>query len=46
MGGAAYCVAAWAMRIPEIHDFVGLVRRRREPRITEEIIDSEGGGQG
>lgn len=46
VGGAVYCLAAWAMRIPEIRDFVGLIRRRREPRITEEIIDSEGGGQG
>ena len=45
-GGVAYCLAAWAMRSPEIHDFVGIVRRRREPRATEEIIDSEGGGQG
>jgi hypothetical protein len=32
------------MRVPEIHDFVGILKRRREPRTTEEIIDSEGGG--
>jgi putative peptidoglycan lipid II flippase len=44
-GDAAYCLAAWALRVPEMHDFVRLIRRRREPRETETILDSEGGGQ-
>jgi putative peptidoglycan lipid II flippase len=42
-GGVAYCLAAWAMRMPELHDVVNVVRRRREPRETEEVIDAEGG---
>lgn len=45
LGGAAYCVAAWAMRMPELGDLVGVVRRRREARAVEEVIDNtEGGG--
>jgi putative peptidoglycan lipid II flippase len=43
-GGTAYCLAAWAMRMPELHDVVRVLRRRREPRSTEEVIDLEGGG--
>jgi putative peptidoglycan lipid II flippase len=42
-GGVAYCLAAWAMRMPELRDVVNVVRRRREPRETEEVIDAEGG---
>ncbi|MFH0917338.1 MAG: murein biosynthesis integral membrane protein MurJ [bacterium] len=44
LGGATYCLAAWAMRMPELRDVVRLIRRRREPRATEEVIDLEGGG--
>ncbi len=43
-GGLAYFLAAWAMRVPEIHDFVRIMRHRREPLATEEVIDAEGGG--
>ncbi len=43
-GGAGYCAAAWAMRMSEIREVVDIARRRREPRATEEVIDSEGGG--
>jgi putative peptidoglycan lipid II flippase len=43
-GGAAYCLAAWAMRMPELRDVVNVIRRRREPRSTDEVIDLEGGG--
>jgi putative peptidoglycan lipid II flippase len=42
-GGVVYCLAAWAMRMPELRDVVNVVRRRREPRSTEEVIDQEGG---
>ncbi len=38
-GGAAYCLAAWVMRMPELHDVINLARRRREPRSTEEVVD-------
>lgn len=43
-GGVAYCLAAWAMRMPELHDVVSVMRRRREPRSADEMIDLEGGG--
>ena len=42
-GGLVYCVAAWLMRMPELADVVGLIRRRREPRATEEVIDTQAG---
>jgi putative peptidoglycan lipid II flippase len=42
-GGAAYCLAAWAMRMPELREMVNVIRRRREPRSTDEVIDLEGG---
>jgi len=45
-GGLAYCLAAWAMRMPEMREVVNVIRRRREPRSTDEVIDLEGGGQG
>ena len=45
-GGLAYCLAAWAMRMPELREVVNVIRRRREPRSTDEVIDLEGGGQG
>jgi hypothetical protein len=32
------------MRMPELHDVVSVIRRRREPRSTDEVIDLEGGG--
>lgn len=44
MGGVTYCAAAWAMRMPEVREMVDIVRRRREPRATEEVIDTEAGG--
>jgi putative peptidoglycan lipid II flippase len=43
-GGAAYCAAAWIMRMPELRDVLNVLRRRREPRSTDEVIDIEGGG--
>lgn len=43
-GGAVYLLAAWAMRMPELRDVMSIVRRRREPRETEEVIDVEGRG--
>lgn len=45
LGGLAYCGAAWGMRIPELHEVVNVIRRRREPRSTEQVLDQEGGGQ-
>ena len=45
-GGLVYCVAAWLMRMPELADVVGIIRRRREPRTTEEVIDTQAGGAG
>jgi putative peptidoglycan lipid II flippase len=42
-GGVVYCLAAWGMRMPELRDVVNVLRRRREPRSTEEVIDTEGG---
>ena len=44
MGAVTYCAAAWAMRMPELRDVVNVIRRRREPRATEEVIDTEAGG--
>jgi putative peptidoglycan lipid II flippase len=38
-GGAAYVGAAWAMRMPELHEIMNVLKRRREPRSTEETID-------
>ena len=43
-GGVAYCLVAWALRMPELRDVVNIVRRRREPRETEEVIDTVSGG--
>ena len=40
-GGVAYCLAAAAMRMREIQDLVGILRRRREPRETDLVIDTE-----
>jgi putative peptidoglycan lipid II flippase len=40
-GGAAYLLAAWLMRMPEIHEILAIIRRRREPRSTEDVIDKE-----
>jgi putative peptidoglycan lipid II flippase len=42
-GGVVYCLAAWALRMPELRDVVSVIRRRREPRATEEVIDLGGG---
>jgi putative peptidoglycan lipid II flippase len=42
-GGLAYCLAAWAMRMPELRDVVRIIRKRREPRATEEVIETETG---
>jgi putative peptidoglycan lipid II flippase len=42
VGGAVYCLAAWAMRMPELREVVGVVRRRRRPLETEQVIDEEG----
>jgi putative peptidoglycan lipid II flippase len=39
LGGAAYCLAAWAMRMPELRDVLRLMRRRREPRAVEDVMD-------
>ena len=43
-GGVAYLVAARLMRMSELADLVAIIRRRREPRSTEEVIDTEAGG--
>jgi putative peptidoglycan lipid II flippase len=40
-GGAAYCLFAAAMRMPELRELVNVVRRRREPREVEAVIDEE-----
>ena len=41
LGGAAYCLSAWAMRMSELRDVVNIIRRRREPHATDEVIDRE-----
>jgi putative peptidoglycan lipid II flippase len=40
-GGAAYLLAAWVLRMPELHELIHVIRRRREPRTTDEVIDHE-----
>ncbi len=40
-GGGAYLLAAWAMRMPELRDVINVIRRRRGPRSTDEVIDLE-----
>ena len=40
-GSAAYLGAAWLMRMPEIRELVDVIRRRRQPRSTEDVIDRE-----
>ena len=41
-GGVAYCLAAWVMRMPETRARSSdVIRRRREPRSTDEVIDRE-----
>jgi putative peptidoglycan lipid II flippase len=44
VGGLAYCGAAWAMRIPELREVIQIIKRRREPRSTEQVIDTQNGG--
>jgi putative peptidoglycan lipid II flippase len=41
-GGAAYCLAAAAMRMRELKDLLNVLRHRREPRETDLVIDAEG----
>ncbi|NLO28498.1 MAG: murein biosynthesis integral membrane protein MurJ [Actinobacteria bacterium] len=41
-GGGVYIFAAWAMRMPELRDVLNVIRRRRHPRETDEVIDLEG----
>ena len=41
-GGAAYCLAAWAMRMPELRDVLSVIRTRREARTPEGVSDLEG----
>lgn len=43
VGGGVYILAAWAMRMPELRDVLNVIRRRRHPRETDEVIDLEGG---
>jgi putative peptidoglycan lipid II flippase len=40
-GGVVYLLAAWAMRMPELRDVVDIIRRRRKPRSTNEVIDQD-----
>jgi putative peptidoglycan lipid II flippase len=40
-GGMAYLLAAWVLRMPEIGELVDVMRRRRQPRSTEDVIDRE-----
>jgi putative peptidoglycan lipid II flippase len=40
-GGAAYCLTAGALGMPELRDMLDVVRRRRRPRETELVIDME-----
>jgi hypothetical protein len=40
-GGLAYLLAAWAMRMPELHEIIDMIRRKREPRSTEDVIDRD-----
>ena len=43
-GGLVYCLAAWAMRMTELKDIIAVIRRRREPRSTEEVVEQERDG--
>jgi putative peptidoglycan lipid II flippase len=45
-GGAAYLLTARALRMSELNDVIEVIRRRREPRATDEVIDAEIGGPG
>ncbi len=45
LGGAAYVGAAFLMRMTEVREVVSVVRRRRKPRTTDQVLDSEGGGK-
>jgi putative peptidoglycan lipid II flippase len=38
-GTVVYLGAAWAMRMPEIREVVQVIRRRRRPRETDDVID-------
>ncbi len=40
-GGVAYILAAWVMRMPEPRELIRVIRRRREPRSTDDVIDRE-----
>jgi putative peptidoglycan lipid II flippase len=41
-GGAVYCLAAGALGIHELKDVLNVLRRRRQPKETEIVIDAEG----
>ena len=43
-GGLVYCLAAWAMRMTELKDIIAVIRRRRQPRSTEEVVERERDG--
>jgi putative peptidoglycan lipid II flippase len=45
LGGAAYLGAALLMRMSEVREVVSVVRHRRKPRSTDQVLDSEGGGK-
>jgi hypothetical protein len=33
------------MRMSEVREVVNVVRRRRKPRATDQVLDAEGGGK-
>jgi putative peptidoglycan lipid II flippase len=41
-GAAAYVLAAWALRMPELGDVVDVIRRRRGARAADEVPDMGG----
>jgi putative peptidoglycan lipid II flippase len=43
-GGVSYCLAAGALGMHELRDVLNVLRRRRQPRETEIVIDSETAG--
>jgi putative peptidoglycan lipid II flippase len=38
LGGLAYCAAAWVMRVPELREMVGLLKRRRK---AQPVVEGE-----
>ena len=45
-GGVVYCLFAAVLRMPELRELASVVRRRREPRETDQVIDEVNDAEG